>query len=1033
MSKEITAQSIFMKISEYSVKNYQFTLIMFLMAVALGVTTLLTMPRSEDPEIQAPQFSVIVVYPGTSPKDMEELVVDPLEEKFHELEDMKRIKTTIRDGLAVLNVEYKYESDPDDKYQEIVREVGSIRPQLPRDIHSLEVKKFQPSDVNILQVALISENSSRSTMKEYAEELKDRLERIPALKNIEIQGLPEQIVRVELRLEKIAQMQIPLNAILGSIQSEMANIPGGSVVAGTRSFSVKTSGNYSSLDDIKNTVVYAANGRNIRLSDVADAYFTFDETKHITRLNGHRALYVVAAQKPGLNISDTQKLYKPLIEEFKAELPQNIDLILHFDQADNVNGRLALLGKDFVIAILLVAITLLPLGFRAAGIVMISIPLSLSIGLVLLNLLGISLNQLSIVGLVVALGLLVDDSIVVVENIERWMREGHTRFEATIKATKQIGLAVVGCTVTLIIAFMPLVFLPEGAGDFIRGLPVAVIMSVLASMLVSLTVIPFLASRMLKNHTPGEEGNIFLRGLQRVISGSYSKWLDKALKYPVVTIIIAGVVFFASLRLFPVIGFALFPASEKPQFLVNVIMPLQTNLEATNEVARDVEKVLEAMPEVEYFATNVGKGNPRVYYNVIQENESADFSQTFVQLRTDVSPGKKLEIINELRDGFRLYPGAKIEVKNFEQGPPVVAPVEVRLFGDNLDTLRSYAAMVEHMLRQTEGTIYVNNPISNLKSDLRVQINQEKARMSGIQTVDIDRTVRLAVAGLDIGMFSDEKGEDYPVVVTTPKKERPTLESFQNIFVNTSMGSAVPLAQIASLNFETAPLRIDHYNKIRTVSVSSFVEKGYLNDQVIASVVDKMENLPLPRGFSYMMGGEVEASNESFGGLGTIIIVTVFLFVAVLVLMFKTFKSMLIVLSVLPLGIVGAVIALLITGNPLSFVAIIGLIALAGVEVKNSILLVDFTNQLRRQGKSVDEAIREAGEVRFLPIVLTSLTAIGGLIPIAISVNPLISPLAIVLIGGLISSTLLSRIVTPVVYKLIPPAIESDNNAVENM
>src|SRR5690606_6701746 len=190
-----------------------------------------------------------------------------------------------------------------------------------------------------------------------------------------------------------------------------------------------------------------------------------------------------------------------------------------------------------------------------------------------------------------------------VENIERWMREGHTRFEATIKATKQIGLAVVGCTVTLIIAFMPLVFLPEGAGDFIRGLPVAVIMSVLASMLVSLTVIPFLASRMLKNHTPGQEANIFLRGLQRVISGSYSKWLDKALKYPVVTIVIAGVVFFASLRLFPVIGFALFPASEKPQFLVNVIMPLQTNLEATNEVARDVEKVLEAMPEVEYFAT----------------------------------------------------------------------------------------------------------------------------------------------------------------------------------------------------------------------------------------------------------------------------------------------------------------------------------------------------------------------------------------------------------------------------------------------
>jgi multidrug efflux pump subunit AcrB len=1011
-----------MKISEYSVKNYQFTLIMFLMAVALGVTTLFTMPRSEDPEIEAPQFAIVIVYPGTNPKDMEELVVDPMEEKIHELDDIKRIKTTINDGLAVFTVEYKYESDPDEKYQELVREVNSVRDQLPQDIYSIEIKKFQPSDVNIVQIALISENASRQKLKFYAEALKDELEKINALKNVEIQGLPEQIVRIELRLDKMAQMNIPFQAVLGSLKSEMANIPGGSVVAGTKSFSIKTSGNYSSLDEIKNTVVYSGNGKNVFLKDVGDAYLTFDETKHITRLNGHRAVYVVAAQKPGLNISNTQKVYKPMIESFKSRLPSNIDMVHHFDQADNVNGRLSGLGKDFLIAILLVSITLLPLGFRAATIVMISIPLSLSIGLVLLNLLGISLNQLSIVGLVVALGLLVDDSIVVVENIERWMREGHSRFEATIKATKQIGLAVVGCTVTLIIAFMPLVFLPEGAGDFIRGLPLAVIMSVLASMVVSLTVIPFLSSRLLKDHGQ-ENGNIFLRGLKRIIHGSYGKWLDKALQYPVVTLIAAGIIFFASLQLFPVVGFALFPASEKPQFLINSITPLQTNLLKTDSVATEVEKVLQRFPEIEYYATNVGKGNPRIYYNVIQENERTDFAQTFVQLDEDVSPERKVEIINELRDEFKHYAGARVEVKNFEQGPPVVAPVEVRLFGDNLDTLRAYSAKVEKLIKETEGTIYVNNPISNLKSDVRVVINQDKARMSGINTVDIDQTIRLAVAGLNIGSFSDDQGEDYAIHLTTPKKERATLESFNNLFVNTSLGAAVPLENIATLKLETSPLRIDHYNKIRMVAVSSFVQKDFFNDQVIGEILRKMDGLKLPEGYSYMMGGEVEASNESFGGLGPIIIVTVFMFVAVLVLMFKTFKSMLIVLSVIPLGIVGAVLGLLFSGQPLSFVAIIGLIALAGVEVKNSILLVDFTNQLRKQGKSVDEAIREAGEVRFLPIVLTSLTAIGGLLPIAISVNPLISPLAVVLISGLISSTLLSRIVTPVVYKLIPPKV----------
>lgn len=1011
-----------MKISEYAVKNYQFTLIMFLMAVALGVTTLFNMPRSEDPEIEAPQYAIVVVYPGTSPTDMEELVVDPIEEKINELEDMKRIKTTITDGLAVFNVEYKYESDPDEKYQELVREINGLRPDLPRDIFSLEVKKFQPSDVNIVQIALISENASRTKLKYHAEALKDELEKISLLKNVEVQGLPEQIVRVELRLEKIAQMNIPLQAIIGSLQSEMANIPGGSIVAGTKSFSIKTSGNYKNLDEIKNTIVHSANGKNILLSDVADAYITFDESKHITRLNGHRCVFVIAAQKPGLNITNTQKAYVPVLEAFDKKLPANIDMVHHFDQADNVNGRLAGLGKDFLIAIFLVSITLLPLGFRAATIVMISIPLSLAIGLVLLDMLGISLNQLSIVGLVVALGLLVDDSIVVVENIERWMREGHTRLEATIKATKQIGMAVVGCTATLIIAFMPLVFLPEGAGDFIRGLPLAVIMSVVASMLVSLTVIPFLSSRLLKDHG-ATGGNIFMVTLQKVIHGSYSRLLDKALKHPIVTTVVAGVIFFGSLQLFPVIGFALFPESEKPQFVINAITSLQTNLSNTDSVARYVEKVVSKVPEVEYYASNVGKGNPRVYYNVVQENERTDFAQVFVQLNEDTSPKEKLSIINNLRDEFKTYPGAKIEVKNFEQGPPIVAPVEVRLFGDNLDSLRLYAAKIETMLKQTEGTIYVNNPVSNLKSDIRVVINQEKARMSGINTVDIDRTVRLAVAGLDMGNFSDAEGEDYDIYLTTPKNEHATFASLDRLFVNNSHGTPVPLEQIASLKLESAPLSINHYNKIRMVSVSAFVQKEFLNDHVINDVVGKMDKMKLPEGYSFTMGGEVEASNESFGGIGPVIIATVFMFIAVLILMFKTFKSMLIVLSVIPLGIVGAVIALLITGNPLSFVAIIGLIALAGVEVKNSILLVDFTNQLRQQGKSVEEAIREAGEVRFLPIVLTSLTAIGGLLPIALSTNPLIAPLAIVLIGGLISSTILSRIVTPVVYKLIPPKV----------
>lgn len=1014
-----------MKISEYAVKNYQFTLIMVLMVLALGITTIFNMPRSEDPDMNAPNYPVVVVYPGASPKDMEELVVKPLEKKIYSLDDIKSIKTTIRDGLAVVFVEYKYAVNVDDKYQELVREVNSERANLPQEIYSMEVQKVQPSDVNVLQIALISENASRDKLKEKAEALQDELEKIPYLKNVEIMGLPDQLVRVDLNLEKLAQLHLPVTFIANAIQSEVANIPGGSVNAGTKSFNIKTSGNYQDIDEIKNTIIFSGNGKNIALKDVANVYFDYSQEKDITRLNGYRCVFVVAAQKSGGNITNAQKAYLPIIQNFKKTLPSNIDQQLMFDQADNVNNRLGGLGTDFLIAILLVLVTLLPLGTRASIVVMVSIPLSLAIGVILLSVLGFSLNQLSIVGLVVSLGLLVDDSIVVVENIERWMRDGHSRLDATLKATKQIGMAVMGCTATLVIAFMPLMFLPEASGEFIRSLPVAVICSVIASMLVALTVVPFLSSKLLKPHSD-VNGNVFLRTLQKIIHGSYSKLLDKALAKPILTIFIAIGIFVGSIFLIPVIGFSLFPASEKPRFLINISTPLQSNLKYTDSITRQIEKELKAIPEVKYFASNVGKGNPRIYYNVLPQNERSDFSELFVLLQPDIRSNRKLEIIEMLRKKWTPYPGAKVEVKDFEQGQPIVSPVEVRLLGDNLDTLRNLAGRVEDVLLKTQGTMYVNNPLKNLKSDIKVDINKDKAQALGIPTVNIDRTVRMAVAGLEVGKFLNPKssGDDYSILLTTNRPSYPDLSVFNNLYINNNQGTSIPLLQVASLKLETSPLSINHHNKIRTISVNAFVQKGFLNDKVIQDVEAKMKDIKLPSGYNFEMGGEVESRNQSFGGFGSVLLVTLFLFIAVLVLEFKTFKSTLIVLSVIPLGIVGAVLALMVTGNSLSFVATIGIVALAGIEVKNTILLVDFTNQLRSEGMPLNQAIEEAGEVRFLPIILTTFTAIGGLLPIALSSNPLISPLAIVMIGGLISSTLLSRIVTPVVYKLMPPKVD---------
>ena len=1011
-----------MKISDFAVKNYQFTLVIFLMTVVLGLTTFLNMPRSEDPVINSPNFPIVVIYPGASPEDLEELVVDPLEKTIYALENIKRIETEIKDGAAILLVEYNYNEDVDEKYQELVREVNTLRPQLPEEIFSIEVKKVRPSDVNILQIALVSENASREALKTEADRLQKDLESITELKNVKIHGLPAQLVKIELQLDKVATLNIPLNALIGSIKSELSNIPGGQVDAGNKTFNVKTSGNYSSAEEIAETVVFSMQGKNILLKDVATIRNDFDAANHLTRLNGYRAIFVTAALKEGTNISKVQEKYSPLLASSTEKLPENIDLVVAFDQADYVNRRLGGLGMDFLIAIALVFVTLLPLGNRASIIVMVSIPLSLAIGLILMNALGYGLNQLSIVGLVVALGLLVDDSIVVVENIERWIRDGYSKQEAALKATQQISISVIGCTVTLIIAFLPLVFLPESSGDFVRSLPMSVITSVLASLVVSLTIIPFLSTWLLKNKTEGHSNKIYDL-FQRGIHVSYAPLLEKALKKPVATLVLAGTIFFISLSLFPVIGFSLFPSSEKPQFLVNITTPLQSNLSNTDTLVRQVEQEVGKIPELRNFATNVGKGNPRIYYNEIPENERSDYGQLFVQLEPETSAPRKLEIIQTLQGSFAKIIGAKVEVKNFEQGPPVTAPIEIRLVGENLDTLRSLASKVESLLKQTPGTIYVNNPVANLKTDIRVDIQKEKARQLGIATSDIDQTVRLALAGLNLGSFTDPKGNERSILLTTPKENRATLETFEPIYIYNNQGKGIPLSQIANLKFESSTLTIDHYNKNRSVSVSSFVDANNLTDRVLGEVISKLDQIPLPEGYQLTLGGEYETKQESFAGFNTIIIITAFLFIAVLILLFRTFKSTIIVLSVIPLGMVGALIALWITGNSLSFVAIIGLIALAGIEVKTSILLVDFTNQLRKEGVDLDTAIQKSGEIRFLPIVLTTITAIGGLIPVALSTNPLISPLAIVLIGGLISSTILSRIVTPVLYKLLPPKV----------
>lgn len=1009
-------------IISFFVKSSSFTVVCLLAILALGVNSLINMPRGEDPEVNFPRFFIVAVYPGASPIDMEDQIVDPIEGKINELDDLKKFRATIEDGLAVIDVEYEFDVDRDEKYQEVVREVNALRSELPDDLYLLEVEEFNSSDVNIFQIALVSETASYTEMEEIAENLEEQLEKVNGLKKVETWGYPEREVRVELNLTKIAQQGIPLDYVYGALQSENVNIPGGAINMSARRFNVKTSGDYENLDDIGNTVVYAANNKVIQLSDIANISLSYEEEQYRTRFNSRRAVLVTASQSDGENIFKVGKDSWDVIDRFEKKLPAHVDMVVNFDQSTSVRKRLTGFGGDFLLAILLVSITLLPLGTRASLVVMISIPLSLSLGLFAMDALGYTINQLSIVGLIVALGILVDDAIVVVENIERYIREGASKLSASIEAVKQIALAVTGVTITLIVAFLPLLNLPGGSGDFVRGLPMAVVTTVLSSLLVSLTIVPFLSNKILKTHT-GTGGNIFLRALQRFIDKYYSKLLDVALARPWATITFAFLLLGASLGLIPIIGFSLFPKSEKPQFQINIEMPITANLEETDRVAQYVEGILGKREDIKYYTANLGKGNPTIYYNVRQRKQQTNFAQIFVQ--PDVKSFEEKDvIINELRDQLRYYANAKIQVIDYEQGPPLEAPVVIRIFGENLDTLRQLSLKVEKLIEETPGSAYISNPIANKKTDIKIDINKEKAGLFGIPTAAIDQTIRMAIAGLPMATYSPGDGEDkINVVATLPKGKFTNFNILDNLYVYSLTGQAIPLKQVAEVRFETDFSKIYHYNEARYTSVNAYAESDISYAALNAKIIEKLDKMEFPEGYSYKAAGELENKDDAFKGVEVTGMISALLFILILILEFGSFKSSLIVLSVIPLGLIGAFVALLLTGNPLSFTAAIGFIALIGIEIKNSILLVDFTNQLRREGMDLVAAIKKAAMTRFVPIVLTASTAILGLMPLVLEANPLYEGLVVVLMGGLISSTLLAFLVCTVVYKLIPPEV----------
>lgn len=1009
-----------MKLPGFAIRNFQFTILVSLLLMIMGVSSFLTMPQSENPTIYVPGGTVYIIYPGANPQDLEQLVAFPIEETLNELDDIKMIQTELKDGIAVISVEFTYNTDAEEKFDEMVQQVSSIRSSLPDEIVYLDIMQWSSGDISMIQLAFISDSATFSGMEDQADRLKKDIERIGGVKKVDLFAIPEQEIRISLDMEKMAEINISINQVELAILSNNANIPGGSIKLESKTFGIKTSGSYKNLDEIRNTVVQSHMGRLIYLKQIASVDYDYEDNNYYARFNRERCIFLTIHQKEGLNVIDLTDEIKPVVNRFKQRLPEEIQLEYVFDQSEVIKTRISGFMTNLLQGIFLVGvIILLSLGFRSAIIVIIAIPLSIIIGLSFVDMAGFGLQQITIAALVVALGLLVDNSIVVVENIRRYIRLGHTARDAAEKGAAQIGWPIFSATLTTLLAFVPIIMMPDKAGDFIKSLPVTLVAILSVSLFLALTLIPLTSSWMFrKTHKDSSRRFTIQSWLTRFIEGPYRRFLQFSLRRKGVILLLAFLVFIGSLFMFNQVGVSFFPPAENPEFMVRATLPEGSNIDKTDEVAQFIESVLDSMEQVNHFATNVGHGNPRVYYNIFTKNYALNYAEIYVKL-THYQLDMYQKTVADLRTVFAEYPGAKITIKEYMQGVPSDAPIMVYVHGESVNELTGLAKTVQEILENIPGTINIDNQLDVARTDLYFKINKEKAGLFGVPVFEIDKAVRTAVSGMTVSKFRDEDGEEFDIVLRLPVEGQTKLEDFEKIYVQSLSGKFIPLYQLGSFEFKKAPGIISHYNLERSGLIKADVAPGSSLDDILNDLIDQLDQVRFPDGYNYWIGGELENRTESFGGMRHAVLLALIAIFAVLVLQFRSFLQPVIIFVAIPLAIIGSIWALYITGYTFSFTAFIGGASLVGIVVNNSIILVDYTNRLRKEGTGLNDALQRAGETRFTPILLTSLTTIGGLLPLTLKGGELWAPLGWTIIGGLLISTILTLIVVPVLYGLL--------------
>lgn len=1046
-----------MKITNLSISNATTVYVLILFLTIGGLVSYNSLPREAAPDVAIPVVIVSTPYFGVSPADIETLVTQPLEKEFTALRDLKKMTSTSAESVSLVTLEFEPEIDIEEALQKIRDKVDKAKPDIPEDAEDSEIIEINASDWPVI-IANVSGTMDPVRLKSLAEDIQDDIEKNTGVLRVDLAGGVEREIQVHVDPNLLRHFGVSLNDVIGAIQSENVNLPGGSIDVGPMKYTVRVPGEFENVHEMNDIVVKVKEGIPIYMRDVARIQDGFKEPSTFSRLtswkevDGERVsktrsnVSLSVVKRAGENIIDVADAAREVIQTYEDRIPEGVEIVIVNDMSKQVRDQVHDLENNIISGLLLVLLTLFFFmgGARNAFFVAISVPMSMLITFIVLSLMGVTLNMVVLFSLVLALGMLVDNAIVIVENIYRHATMGKDRVQAAKDGVAEVGMAVVASTATTVFAFFPMLFWPGVTGEFMGYLPLTVIITLLSSLFVALIINPTLCATLLKVKSGDDyeedavPDNAIYDIYRKVLSWSLNhRWFVVLLS---VGSLIGTFAFFAQLSR----GVEFFPETTPERFEIGLDLPDGTRLETTDELMKRILEPVKGRPElVEAIISDTGvQGGGG---GMGMSGNASHYGRITVDLfDADEQPSDPRDFMDELRDVYESIPGATIILNKESMGPPAGKPVNIEVAGDDLQVLAELSREIKERIRPIPGIMDLSDDLELTRPEVHVIVDRVRASVAGVDTRLIAQTVRTAINGTEASVFR-EGDEEYDITVRLEEDSRASVEDIGSLFVVNRDGVQIPIVEVATVETRGGAGSIRHKDQDRVVTISANAAKGFLPAKLLAEVQKSLGEMELPAGYQIRYTGENEDQKEAGEFLGMALMVALFLILLVLVTEFNSILQPMIIIGSVIMSLIGVLWGLILSGDPFGIIMTgIAVISLAGVVVNNSIVLIDYANQLKDRGKSTNEAALIAGLVRFRPVMLTAATTILGLAPLVLGVAldfvntqvvvggrsvEMWGPMARAVSSGLLVATVLTLIVVPVLFAIFDDLSEKVSSA----